>query len=209
MDRTGDSRMSLAMKRLQNIGWLALVFLVAILLYPLSLNVAAVHSDLVSVDGKIRDTKREISFLQAELRTRASMRQLEEWNNVLYGYKPPSAEQFIEGESALANLSGKLPIARPVLVSVSSSDGERPAGIIGSPFAKMEDVNADKPAKPALAILTEPTEKSPIQSKANSDSAEPSAHNRTEKLARLDEKLLSDGVMKDIQKASESERKRK
>jgi len=72
--------MSLAMKRLQNLGWLALVFMVAILLYPLSLNVAATHSDLVAVDREILETKREISFLQAEIRTRASLQQLEEWN---------------------------------------------------------------------------------------------------------------------------------
>ena len=57
--------MSLAMKRLKNLGWLALVFMVAILLYPLSLNVAAMHSNLVAVDREIMDTKREISFLQA------------------------------------------------------------------------------------------------------------------------------------------------
>jgi hypothetical protein len=50
--------MSLAIKRLQNLGWLALVFMVAILLYPLSLNVAATHGDLVSVDRKILETKR-------------------------------------------------------------------------------------------------------------------------------------------------------
>ena len=57
--------MSLAMKRLKNIGWLALVFLVLITLYPLSLHVASMHSDLVNVDNKILSTKREISFLQA------------------------------------------------------------------------------------------------------------------------------------------------
>lgn len=89
--------MSLAMKRLQNIGWLALVFMVAILLYPLSLNVAAMHSNLVAVDRNILETKREISFLQAEIRTRASLQQLEEWNELLYGYQTPMANQFVSG----------------------------------------------------------------------------------------------------------------
>ena len=101
--------MTLAMKRLKNLGWLALVFLVAVLLYPLSLNVAALHSDLVRMDRKILETKREISFLQAETRTRASVQQLEEWNELLYGYAPPTAEQFINGEAALANLDGAPP----------------------------------------------------------------------------------------------------
>jgi hypothetical protein len=75
--------MTLAMKRLKNIGWLALVFMVAVLLYPLSLNVAALHSDLTRIDRDILETRQEISFLQAEIRTRASVAQLEEWNQLL------------------------------------------------------------------------------------------------------------------------------
>jgi len=95
--------MSLAMKRLQNLGWLALVFMVAILLYPLSLNVAATHSDLVSVDREILETKREISFLQAEIRTRASLQQLEEWNELLYGYQPPVDSNSLMVKQRLPN----------------------------------------------------------------------------------------------------------
>ncbi len=112
--------MSLAMQRLRNLGWLALVFMVAILLYPLSLNVAATHSDLVAVDREIMDTKREISFLQAEIRTRASLQQLEEWNELLYGYQPPAAEQFINGEAALASLTGDLPETKPVMMAAAT-----------------------------------------------------------------------------------------
>ncbi len=123
--------MSLAMKRLKNLGWLALVFMVAIMLYPLSLNVATLHSDLVRVDRKILDTKREISFLQAELRTRASMQQLEEWNDLLYGYQPPTAAQFVDGEAALAGLDGETPVTKPVMVAASANDGASPEGAIG------------------------------------------------------------------------------
>ena len=112
--------MSLAMKRLKNLGWLALVFMVAILLYPLSLNVAALHSDLVAVDRQILDTKREISFLQAEIRTRASLQQLEEWNELLYGYQPPTAQQFVNGEAALGRpWRGRQPVTKPVMVAVA------------------------------------------------------------------------------------------
>ncbi|MCX7268308.1 MAG: hypothetical protein NTU75_07390, partial [Sphingomonadales bacterium] len=114
--------MSLAMKRLQNIGWLALVFMVAILLYPLSLNVAAMHSNLVAVDRNILETKREISFLQAEIRTRASLQQLEEWNELLYGYQPPMANQFVSGEAALAELTGDLQATKPVMMASADID---------------------------------------------------------------------------------------
>ncbi len=196
--------MSLAMKRLQNIGWFALVFFVAILLYPLSMNVASVHSDLVSVDNKIKNTKREISYLQAELRTRASMAQLQEWNDVLYGYAPPTAQQFLDGESALANLQGGISTAKPIMVSVNSSDGTQPAGIIGSPTAKM-----------ALADVSQsPSADEEIDARTAEMIAKPKQDGivisiRTEQLASMDRKLLSDDLLNDIGKKSDAERKRR
>ena len=192
--------MSLAMKRLKNIGWLALVFLVAILLYPLSLNVASTHSNLVRVDLKIQNTKREISFLQAELRTRASPQQLEEWNTLLYGYAPPTAQQFVAGEAALANLSGADPVVKPIMVAASQSDGVAPAGIIGnSPFARMEnttntDSDGDKPV--AIAMVK------PLTHIDN-----PAPVSKTERLAHIDDQLLSDDFLKNINKQAAKERK--
>ncbi len=196
--------MSLAMKRLKNIGWLALVFLVAILLYPLSLNVAATHSDLVRVDAKILNTKREISFLQAELRTRASLQQLEEWNDLLYGYAPPTAEQFVAGETELAGLGGSEPVSKPIMIAASQSDGVAPAGVIGnSPFAKMDSTEPkekkENEAAPVRIAMAKPTERI--------DKPEPVT--RTQRLARMDEKLLSDDLLSDINKQAAKERKRK
>lgn len=183
--------MSLAMKRLKNLGWLALVFMVAILLYPLSLNVAAVHSDLIAVDRQILDTKREISFLQAEIRTRASLQQLEEWNELLYGYAPPTAAQFVDGEAALAGLSSDMPDAKPVMVAVS----EQPSGVIGrgtrsaATFDPEPGFESSEVEKPALSV-----EKPKAQ------------QSRTERLARIDEKLLSDDFMSDIAARADRER---
>ncbi len=196
--------MTLAMRRLKNIGWAALVFLVAIMLYPLSLNVAALHSDLVRVDGRILDTKREISFLQAEIRTRASLHQLEEWNNLFYGYKPPSAAQFLEGEHALASLGGPSPKIKPVLVAAAAEDGSAPAGVIGSPFAPLASLDTGAGAKKiaANAAGKEAGSKS-------SGEAKGSVTSRTEKLAGMDEKLLSDDLMKDIDRTAKKERKAK
>jgi hypothetical protein len=199
--------MTLAMKKLHNIGWLALVFMVAILLYPLSMNVATVHSDLMSVDRKIRDTKREISFLQAELRTRASMQQLQEWNKVLYGYQSPTAEQFLNGENALASLSGARPESKPVLVSVMSDSGEAPAGVIGSPFAKLASAVESVDLR---AVKIKQMENTAAMAKGGEIQKDGAAiSHRTEKLASMDEKLLSNDLMQDIQRKSEGERKRK
>lgn len=188
--------MSLAMKRLKNLGWLALVFLVAILLYPLSLNVAALHSDLVSVDRKILDTKREISFLQAELRTRASLQQLEEWNELLYGYEPPTAQQFVSGEAALANLGGDIVEHKPVMVAASDNDGAEPAGAIGT----------QRNSHAIAAIGGSQSEDAPRELRIARLDAPIVDLTRTERLAKMDQKLLSDDFMREIGTKSERER---
>ena len=194
--------MSLAMKRLKNLGWLALVFLVAILLYPLSLNVAALHSDLVRVDRRILDTKREISFLQAELRTRASMQQLEEWNDLLYGYEPPTVAQFVDGESALAGLGGETPATKPVMVAASAGDGAAPKGMIGAARNSDSDMAvSDKPERKQSA---------PVKfAKVDKVDLPKPDQTRTERLARIDQKLLSDDFMRDISMKADKERKSK
>lgn len=184
--------MSLAMKRLKNLGWLALVFMVAILLYPLSLNVAAVHSDLIAVDREILDTKREISFLQAEIRTRASLQQLEEWNELLYGYAPPTAAQFVDGEAALAGLSSDVPVTKPVMVA----SGDQPAGAVGNGAQNSASVPPEPEIKIAQASIPAPTVQTPKVEQS-----------RTERLARMDEKLLSDDLMRDIAAKADRERK--
>jgi hypothetical protein len=203
--------MSLAMKRLKNLGWLALVFMVAILLYPLSLNVAAMHSDLVAVDREILDTKREISFLQAEIRTRASLQQLEEWNELLYGYQPPSAEQFVNGEAALAGLTGDLPDTKPVMMA--AADVDVPQAVAEPEVAREEVVEiqkqaAPKLAAPRLAANDTPIFAAPTKRAAAKVEAPKVEQTRTERLARMDEKLLSDDLLRDISAKAAKERRR-
>lgn len=193
--------MSLAMKRLKNLGWLALVFMVAILLYPLSLNVAAMHSDLVAVDREILDTKREISFLQAEIRTRASLQQLEEWNELLYGYQPPSAEQFVNGEAALAGLTGDLPDTKPVMMAAADVE-------VRQAVAEPEPAKETVVETPKLAVNDTPIFANPVKRAAVKAEAPKVEQTRTERLARMDEKLLSDDLLRDISAKAAKERRR-
>lgn len=216
--------MSLAMQRLRNLGWLALVFMVAILLYPLSLNVAATHSDLVAVDREIMDTKREISFLQAEIRTRASLQQLEEWNELLYGYQPPAADQFVNGEAALASLTGDLPETKPVMMAAASVPAPQ---VVAEPavvkVVKEAVVEAPKQAAPkatttkAVATKAVATKlaandvkifATPVKRAAAKVEAPKVEQSRTERLARMDEKLLSDDLLRDISAKAAKERRR-
>jgi hypothetical protein len=216
--------MSLAMQRLRNLGWLALVFMVAILLYPLSLNVAAMHSNLVAVDREIMDTKREISFLQAEIRTRASLQQLEEWNELLYGYQPPAAEQFVNGEAALASLTGDLPETKPVMMAAASVPAPQ---VVAEPavvkVVKEAVAEAPKQAAPKAAATKAVATKAvatklaandvkifatPVKRAAAKVEAPKVEQSRTERLARMDEKLLSDDLLRDISAKAANERRR-
>ena len=195
--------MTLAMKKLKNFGWVALLSVIIVLLYPMSLNVGALHSELVSTDRKIMETKREISFLQAELRTRANMAQLAEWNDLLYGYGPPTAEQFLAGERALANLDGVGPDVRPVMVAVTE-EGIIPAGEIGKPGAfasKLVEDDGKQPVRIAAAIVKKPD----IAERGIAGNTSV----RTERLSNMDDQLLSDNLLKEIEKKAAQERKRK
>jgi len=186
--------MKLAIKRLEGIGWLALVFLVAIMLYPLSLSVATLRSDLARTDHKIIETKKEIRYLETEFSARANLRQLEEWNKLEFGYAAPQASQYLDGERALANLGGK-DLRKPVQVAViSSMDGIKPAGIIGSVFgtAQAHERNPDGSA------IGRQDHSGSASRGADSGKAPEGAQARTTRVAHIEDKLLDDGLVRDL-----------
>ncbi|MGB5483507.1 colicin transporter [Parasphingorhabdus sp.] len=186
--------MKLAVKRLEGIGWLALVFLVAILLYPLSLSVATLRSDLARTDGKIVEVKKDIRYLETEFSARANLRQLEDWNKLEFGYVSPLASQYLDGERALANLGGR-DLRKPVQVAViSSMDGIQPAGIIGSVFgtAKAHDRNPDGSAIGSNGNLASTV------TAADRSKGSGAAQSRTTRVAHLEDKLLDDGLIRDL-----------
>ncbi|MEP3227004.1 MAG: colicin transporter [Parasphingorhabdus sp.] len=195
--------MKLAVKRLEGIGWLALVFLVAILLYPLSLSVATLRSDLTRTDSKIVSVKKEIRYLETEFSARANLRQLEHWNKLEYGYVSPKAAQYLDGERALANLGGK-DLRKPVKVAViSTMDKVAPAGIIGSVFpqaaAKAREENSEK--TPAVELNADKSEQSGTE-----PSADQLRETKTARVATMEEKLLDDGLIKQLAARADTER---
>lgn len=196
--------MKLAVKRLEGIGWLALVFLVAILLYPLSLSVATLRSDLTRTDSKIVSIKKEIRYLETEFSARANLRQLEHWNKLEYGYVSPSASQYLDGERSLANLGGK-DLRKPVKVAViSTMDKVQPAGIIGSvfPTASARERSVESVDTASVTIVGD-------QVKA---AGEPSAaelrETKTARVADMEDKLLDDGLIKQLAARADSEQAR-
>ena len=125
--------MRLAFGKLKNLGWIALVLIVAISLYPLSLSVATLRSDLARTEQKIVQSKRRIRYLETEFATRANLKQLDLWNELDYGYSAPNADQYLSNERALANL-GKGRDHLHDIVEVAMVEVGDAAGTIGSPF---------------------------------------------------------------------------
>lgn len=117
--------MLMAARKLQGIGLVLLVLIFAMILYPVSLKVAAERSELARIERKITQARDNIRYLEAELAVRASMGQLEKWNAESFGYAAPTAEQYLSSERQLASLD-RLPRAlgandvEPVLMAMVS-----------------------------------------------------------------------------------------
>ncbi len=98
--------------RLRQFGWLALLAVCFALFLALSFQTHAVRSEVQLAERKIIALEREASMLETEFQTRASQRQLADWNAVEFGYAAPRADQYLENERQLASLgSAELPDA--------------------------------------------------------------------------------------------------
>jgi len=176
--------MILAVRRLQTLGWFALIFTVLIALYPLSLSVATLRSDLKRVERDIARIKADNRYLETEFATRASLAQLNQWNALEYGYVAPSAGQYLDGERALANLDaidGRLD--RPVRVAAMTIAPDPATGSADTGAdAGDDDGEADRPAPapPRALALAEP-----LPVRAGDAEAKPAPRRRL-----LDDKLL-------------------
>lgn len=92
-------------RRLRPIGWVAGVAGAALCFYLVSLQVAAERTALESVERKIVSTQRHIRNLETEFSARASLRQLEAYNNDVLALAAPKAGQYLTNEVQLASYS--------------------------------------------------------------------------------------------------------
>jgi hypothetical protein len=186
--------MLMAARKLQGIGLVLLVLIFAMMLYPVSLKVAATRSELARINQQIDRTESNIRYLESELAVRASMRQLEQWNAETFGYSAPSASQYLENERQLASL-GRVPRARganevaPVLMAMVSPvaipDKAKPAAASNAPAA------AAKPAPVKVAAAVQ------------SDVAPRMAPTRRrEQLKMIEDQLLSEATLADLKRAA-------
>lgn len=197
----------LAIKRLKTIGWIALIFIVAIALYPLSLSVATLRSDLTRTEREILRTRAEIRYLETEFATRASLTQLAMWNDLEYGYEAPSAAQYLDGERELANLDDEArQLDKPVRVAAMTIKPQaEPAAI------KPAEMAAAAPKLPqplsvsqSVAIIS-PARAATAAGEASKATAKEAAKSETKSEGR---RLLDDRLLDRINKQADAELKK-
>lgn len=212
----------IAVKRLQSLIWILLVALGALGAYLVSLKVATERNELMRVQAHIALARADIRYLETEFSARASMRQLERWNQDDFMYATPTAQQYLAGERALAHLDGVQPngpdyVAPPVMVAMVQTPADLPsapqaappspaATQIRSDIAVIREAhaadNVDKIAKPAKRSAEE-------KAHADADVSKPNpVARRAERMAMLDAKLLDDSTIGDISARAARERKK-
>jgi hypothetical protein len=90
--------------RIRQIGWAAALAICVALFALLSLQVQTVRSEVLLAEREIIALERNVLMLETEFQTRASQRQLAEWNTIELGYKAPRADQYLDSNRQLASL---------------------------------------------------------------------------------------------------------
>ncbi|MFN3989827.1 MAG: hypothetical protein ACK4IS_06175 [Erythrobacter sp.] len=123
--------MSLRQSQMRSLGWAAVLAVCIALFAALSVRVHAVKSEVLLAERKIIALKRESMLLETEFETRASQRQLVEWNAVEFGFVAPRADQFLDGERKLASLGQPRVPGAPAQIRLARADvaGEEVSGV--------------------------------------------------------------------------------
>lgn len=126
--------MMFAARKLQGIGLIMLLTLAALIAYPVTLQVSATRAELRKVEQQIADARQRNRMLEGDIAVLANAHQLDRWNRDYFGLVAPTAEQYLQGERALANLDSLRPApgqraVAPVLVALNRMDGAASASV--------------------------------------------------------------------------------
>ncbi len=105
--------------RLRQASWAATLSIALGMFLALTFHVNAIKSEVRLAERRIVSLEREKLRLETEFQSRASQRQLAEWNAVEFGYVAPKSGQFLESEAELAALGTppRLDAPQPIRVA--------------------------------------------------------------------------------------------
>lgn len=105
--------------RLRQIGWAVALTLCITLFLALTFRVNATKSDVRLAEREIIALERETTMLEIEFQTRASQQQLANYNRVEFGYRAPTAAQYLENERQVASLGMPRGVGAPDPIRVA------------------------------------------------------------------------------------------
>jgi len=217
--------------RLKGLGWLAICVIAALSFYMVSLKVSVERKKLETVNHEIAEAHRDIRSLQTEFATRANLAQLEQWNGQVLALTAPTPAQYLPDEQALASLTpGDTPgqaevqtaqMVIPALpVMLPPPDAAQPdAAPAAAPVKAVAPVQVAA-ARPGHAAAPAPVEVASAKPDAGrmtsvmhdviARAAQPVRRSvadraRSEAVAMLDRKLLSDTTLGDLARGARAE----
>ncbi|WP_324696567.1 hypothetical protein ACLIMP_15340 [Novosphingobium aerophilum] len=114
--------MNLTRDRVHSIGWISVLLVCGALTIGLTLRVNAVKSQVHDTEKRIVWVQQDINFLETEFQTRSNQQALKELNDLEFGYKAPTAGQYIEGERQLAALGMPVGPGAPAPIRYANAD---------------------------------------------------------------------------------------
>ncbi len=146
-------------------GWASAAFLiagtlaVALTSYSLSLKVSSERRETDRIARQNRALESELKAMDAELRVRMRLPQLQRWNDTILGMVPISASQYLANPVHLANYGKPLPGDAPALPSVQLAVRDVPIApslakplLVSAPGAPMEKGATTRPSQASLPI---------------------------------------------------------
>lgn len=164
-------------RNFRSVAWAAAVASAALSCYLISHRVAAERNALSEVERDIQIARDDILSLNTEFQTRSRMSQIEMWNRRDFVLGAPLSAQFLEGEIALASLTGRPTEQESVRHASTSDEPSENEGIDADIFEAPDPDGLDIPRIQQTAYLV-PTD---IAERA-----------RGERIAFLDDQLRGD-----------------
>jgi len=197
----------MAVNKFKGVGWLLGIAVVSPACYMVSSRVAAERGRVEAVEMAILDARRDIRSLETEFDTRANLAQLERWNGDVLSLSAPRPEQYLASDAALASL-------RPL------EGGQHYAALVVPAATDIAQAEVKPVVQPAVRITlpattaitrTAATEAAPAVPKAILQKAVATTATTKPKLQRVamvDDKLLSDTTFGDLVSSARAERTR-
>lgn len=184
--------------------WFGIGVTVALGVLIVPLHVAAERKRLDSTTSEIAQAQRDIRALETEFETRGNIAQLEKWNGETLRLSAPVAGQYVRDEAALASLDFKAPLGHTpgvqtaaLIVPQHNAAPEAAPAATAAPAVVSVAVASAKPQPQ----LTSTANTAPIKTAA----AKPA---KSQSVALLDRKLLSDAMIGDLVSGASAEARR-